>query len=135
MLGRTAPGGQVPDAGENSTWRASARCWGEQHDFCSSGWGTWMRRQGDKVKDQLFYHHHQISILLEAASQVALVGKSPPANAGSIRDVGLIPGLGRTPGGGNGNPLQYSCRRIPWKGEPGGLQSLQSIGSQRAGQD
>ena len=129
MLGRTAPGGQVPDAGENSTWRASARCWGEQHDFCSSGWGTWMRRQGDKVKDQLFYHHHQISILLEAASQVALVGKSPPANAGSIRDVGLIPGLGRTPGGGNGNSLQYSFLENPmdrgaWQPTVHGLQRV-----------
>ena len=35
--------------------------------------------------------------------------KNPPANAGDTRDVGLIPGLGRSPGRGNGNPLQYSC--------------------------
>ena len=35
--------------------------------------------------------------------------KNPPANAGDIRDAGLIPGLGRPPGGGYGNPLQYSC--------------------------
>ena len=34
--------------------------------------------------------------------------KNPPANAGDIRDVSLIPGLGRSPGGGHGNPLQYS---------------------------
>ena len=124
MPGRTAHGGQVPDAGENSTWGASARCWGEQHrasarcrgeqhDFCSSRWGTWMRKQGDKLKDHVFYHHHQINILLEAAPQVALVLKNPPANAGSIRDVGLIPGLGRTPGGGNGNSLQYSFLENP----------------------
>ena len=32
-----------------------------------------------------------------------------PANAGDIRDVALIPGLGRSPGGGHGKPLQYSC--------------------------
>ena len=44
--------------------------------------------------------HHQ-------ASQVALVVKNPPADAGDIRDMGLIPGLGRSPGGGHGNPLQY----------------------------
>ena len=37
------------------------------------------------------------------------VGKNPPANAGDSRDVDLIPGWGRSPGGGNGNPLQYSC--------------------------
>ena len=35
--------------------------------------------------------------------------KNLTANAGDIRDLGLIPGLGRSPGGGNGNPLQYSC--------------------------
>ena len=39
--------------------------------------------------------------------------KNPPANAGGARDVGLIPGLGRFPGGGNGNPLQYSCPENP----------------------
>ena len=43
------------------------------------------------------------------ASQVAQVVKKPPANAGDVRDMGLIPGLGRSPGGGHGNPLQYSC--------------------------
>ena len=35
--------------------------------------------------------------------------KNPPANAGDIRDVGLIPGSGSSPGGGHGNPLHYSC--------------------------
>ena len=39
------------------------------------------------------------------ASQVALVVKNPPANSGDVRDVGLVPGSGRTPGGGHGNPL------------------------------
>ena len=42
------------------------------------------------------------------ASQVALVVKNPPANAGDIRDMDSIPGLGRSPGGEHGNPLQYS---------------------------
>ena len=41
--------------------------------------------------------------------QVVLVVKNPPANAGDIRDAGLIPGSGRSPGEGHGNPLQYSC--------------------------
>ena len=44
---------------------------------------------------------------------MALVVKNPPANAGDVRDAGLIPGLGRPPGGGNGNPLQYSCLGNP----------------------
>ena len=35
--------------------------------------------------------------------------KNTPANSGDIRDVGLIPGLERSPGAGHGNPLQYSC--------------------------
>ena len=41
------------------------------------------------------------------------MGKNPPANAGDVRDLGLIPGSGRSPGGGNGNPLQYSCLENP----------------------
>ena len=45
--------------------------------------------------------------------------KNPPANAG---DAVLIPGSGRSPGEGNGNPLHYSSGEIPWTEEPGGLQ-------------
>ena len=44
---------------------------------------------------------------------VVLVVKNPSANAGDIRDMGLIPGLRRSPGGGHGNPLQYSCLEKP----------------------
>ena len=44
---------------------------------------------------------------------MALVVKNPPANAGDIRDVGLIPGSLRSPGGGHGNPLWYSCLENP----------------------
>ena len=39
--------------------------------------------------------------------------KNLPANAGDIREVGSIPGWGRSPGGGHGNPLQYSCLENP----------------------
>ena len=39
--------------------------------------------------------------------------KNLPANAGDIRDEGSIPGSGRSPGGGSGNPLQYSCLEDP----------------------
>ena len=52
--------------------------------------------------------------------------KNPPANAGDIRDRGSIPGSGRPPGGGHGNPLQYSGWRIPWTEESGGLQPIES---------
>ena len=44
---------------------------------------------------------------------MALVVKNPLANAGDIRDVGSIPGLGKYPGEGNGNPLQSSCLKNP----------------------
>ena len=47
------------------------------------------------------------------ASQVALVVKNLPAKAGDIREVGSIPGSGRSPGVGNGNPVQYSCLENP----------------------
>ena len=46
-------------------------------------------------------------------SHLALVIKNPPANAGSARDAGLIPGSGRSPGKGNANPLQYSFLENP----------------------
>ena len=64
------------------------------------------------------------------ASQVVLMVKTLPANAGDMRDPGLIPGSGRSPGGEYGNPLQYSCLGNPLTEEPGGLQSM---GSERAG--
>jgi len=44
---------------------------------------------------------------------VALVVKNVPANAGDIRDTGLIPGSGRSPGGGHSSPLQDSCLENP----------------------
>ena len=54
----------------------------------------------------------QHSLLWMWASQV-LVVKNLPAIEGDIRDMGLIPGLGRSPGGSHGNPLQYSCLENP----------------------
>ena len=47
------------------------------------------------------------------ALQVTPVVKNPPASAGNIRDMGLIPGLGRSPGGGHDNQLKYSCLENP----------------------
>ena len=51
------------------------------------------------------------------ASQVVLVVKNLPANAGDLREAGLIPELGRSPGGGHGNSLQYSCLEDPMNRE------------------
>ena len=39
--------------------------------------------------------------------------KNPPAHAQDVRDMNLIPGSGRSPGGGHGNPFQYSCLETP----------------------
>ena len=50
---------------------------------------------------------------MTGASQVALVVKNLPVNAGDVRDAGSIPGWGRSPGEGHGNPLQYSCLENP----------------------
>ena len=51
----------------------------------------------------------EVTYTLKWASQVALRVKNLPANAGVIRDAGSVPGSGKSPGGGHGNPLQYSC--------------------------
>ena len=60
------------------------------------------RKESDTTERLHFRFHFR-------ASEVALVVKNPPTNAGDARDIGSIPGLGRTPGVGNGNTLQYSC--------------------------
>ena len=57
---------------------------------------------------------------------MALVVKNLPANVGDIRDIGFIPGSGRSPGEAHGNPLQRACLENPWTEEPGGLQSMGS---------
>ena len=54
-----------------------------------------------------------VYMLTIRASQVALVVKNPLANARDVRDARSIPGSGRTPGGGHGNPLQYSGLENP----------------------
>ena len=53
------------------------------------------------------------------------VVKNPLANAGDRTEVGSIPGLGRSPGGGHGNPLQYSCLENPMDRGAGGLWSVE----------
>ena len=52
------------------------------------------------------------------------VVKNPPANTGATGDTGSIPGLGRSPGGRNGNSLQYSCQDNPVDRGAGRLQSM-----------
>ena len=66
------------------------------------------------------------------SSQVVLVVKNPPAIAGDVRDTDLIPGSGRSLGGGTATHSSIFAWRIPWTEEPG---RLQSMGSQRVGYD
>ena len=54
--------------------------------------------------------------------------KNPPANAGDLRDGGSITGLGRSPGGGQGHPLQYSCLENPM--DRGAWRSLEGYSPQ-----
>ena len=61
---------------------------------------------------------------------MALVIKNPSANAGGARDMGSMPESGRSPGGGNGNPLQYPCLGNLMDRE---ASELQSMGPQRVG--
>ena len=53
-------------------------------------------------------------------------GKESACNPGDTEDADSVPGLGRSPEGGPGNPLQYSCLENPHGEEPGGLQSIES---------
>ena len=58
-----------------------------------------------KSQSKLHFHFHVLFLGFPDSTVV----KNPPASAGDIRDLGLIPGLGRSPGVRNSNPLQYSC--------------------------
>ena len=96
---------------------------------------SWVAREKEESPKKDSFH-----VLLVAGASLVAQGckktknkkqktkkKKPACNAG---DVESIPGPGRSPGEGNGNPLQYSCVEAPWAEEPGGLQSsgLESIG-------
>ena len=64
------------------------------------------------TQTQLLHPQSQCSEL-STLGQVGLVLRNSPTNAGGLGDVGLIPGWGRSPGGGRGNPFQHSCLENP----------------------
>ena len=66
----------------------------------------------------------QWNCLVICYTKASEVVKKLSTSAGDTRETGLISGLGRSPGVGNGNPLQYPSWRIPWTEEPGGLQCV-----------
>ena len=65
------------------------------------------------IKYIYVYVYKHTDIFGAGASHVMLVVKNLPVNSGDIKDAGLIPGLGRSPREGHGNPLQYSCLENP----------------------
>ena len=76
---------------------------------------SWDQLQVSYLQDKLVYKHRRkyTSVHWYWGFQVALVVKNPSIIVGDIRDAGSIPGLKRSPGGGNGNPLQSSCLENP----------------------
>ena len=76
---------------------------------------------------------HQESYIFWGLGEVVLVVENLPANPRDVRDTGSIPGSGRSPGGGHGNLLQYSCLENPM--DRGAWRAIQSMGSQRVGHD
>ena len=75
--------------------------------------GAWWAAVSAVAQSQTRLKRLSSSSLHLRASQVLLVVKNPPANAGDVRDMGSIPRLGRSPGEGHDNPLQYSCLENP----------------------
>ena len=77
---------------------------------------TVIRRGEEGINWEIGTEHIHTTIHKRWASQVARMVKNLPANTRDIRDRGSIPGSGRSPGGGNGNPCQYSCLENPMNG-------------------
>ena len=81
--------------------------------FSKHSWvlpSNFMTKYRNSVSCLVPWHSNLLSNII---SVVALVVKNPPANVGDIRDADSVPGLGRSSGGGHGNPLQYSCLENP----------------------
>ena len=79
--------------------------------------GEYFPGKGNTKKAPPYSSNH----ILFGASKVVLVVKDLPVSAG---DPGSVPGLGRSPGEGHGNPFKYSCLENPHGQEPGGQQSI-----------
>ena len=105
---------------ESEAWRGwvewSGRCqqpvgpWVRIHAIMSFPEASWLSHSGGHQLILFAMDFPSFSKVPRPwASWVALVVKNPPTNAGDIPDMGLIPELGRSPGGGHGHPHQYSC--------------------------
>ena len=81
----------------------------QTHISCVSYIGRWVLYHSRHLGPL----HFTLITSLKPCRPLDAAVKNPPTNAGDARDVGLIPGWGRSPGGGQGNPLQYSCLENP----------------------
>ena len=104
----------VADIMENSLIRSP---------FLSSGLGAFP----SQCSSRLTFNHFFRLLVFPGGSGVKNLPAMQKAHTGAWT---LIPGSGRAPGEGNGNPLQYSCLKIPWPEKPGRLQSMRSQKSQ-----
>ena len=115
--------GSTPRAGSSLSWsvlwpqglgkrldtsRSTPAC-------CMSALGHWGKSWAGLLTDSSLGCRSCLSCFTgkPAEAQVVLVVKNLPASAGDLRDVSSVPGLGRSPGRGHGNPLQYSCLENP----------------------
>ena len=95
----------------------SVRGWGHKDDQTRLSLASWHSLSRKRNRCQLDNHRKRCSL-----ARASLV--THEESACGARDLGLIPGSGRSPGEGNGNPLQYSCLGNPWTEGPAGLQSV-----------
>ena len=113
----------------------------------AAGWSWVQERQSEKVLAIILIKHKTFSFAHETCQMIRNVVQGLQrmnsfyliikllritCSAGDTGDVGSIPGSGKSPGGGNGNPFQYSPLQNPWTKEPGGVQSM---GLQRVRRD
>ena len=120
---RLKVGGEGDDRGWDG-WMASLTQWTWVWVNSRSWW--WTGRPGVLQSMGLpRVWHYWVTEL--SWTEVALVVKNLSANVGYVRDLGLIPGLRRPPGQGNGNAFQYSDWRIPWTEEAGRLHSTTEV--------
>ena len=87
------------------SWCCMEQSWPDPTELCTNC------RLMSEINDCFYFT--PLSLGLRLPTQVALVLKNQPANVGDITDEGSIPASGRSPGGGHGNPLQYSCLENP----------------------
>ena len=104
---------------------------GQRNQAGYSPWGHRVEHNNDQAQHTYQSNHYDPSaslptsrtwfIIMDWPSLIALVAKNLHASAGDVRHMDLIPGSGRSPGGGNGNHSSPLAWKIPWTEEPGGL--------------